>query len=337
MSLPKKILTILSVFIAILLFYISTVYVSYNHILLAENNENKVFLGGVPIGIELKCDGVILERVDDVMTEAGRASLKNYLQPGDNIIAIDGHPISTVDDIVNYLSEYAGGYLTLSIRRNGQMAEVELCPLKEALTGKLKLGISLKENIMGVGTLTFYKKDGKFGCLGHPICDSKGNSIAISGGKVYDCKILGVIKGERGAPGELRAVLTSSGLGCVKENNKFGVYGFLDKVPDGVEIETATRGEVVPGKALIYTTISDKPDFYEAEIIKAVYQPHIDDKGMVIRITDKRLLQTTGGVVQGMSGSPIIQNNKLVGAVTHVFVNDPTKGYGTYIDWMLEN
>ncbi len=337
MSLLKRISIVFTLIAGILLLNIAAVYISYNQIVYAENIDNYVYLGGTPIGINLKCNGVIIERIDSVMTDAGRASLKNYLRPGDNIRAFDGQPIQTVDDIVNYLSSFSGSVATISLCREGTMINVEVCPLKEALTGKFKLGITLKENVMGVGTLTYYLANGRFGCLGHPICDNKGAYIAISGGSVYDCKVLGVIKGEKGYPGELRAVFTSSKLGTIDKNNKFGVYGAFDYTKEGIKIETATRSEVVPGKAYIYTTVSDKPDFYEAEIIKATYQPHIDDKGMVIRITDNRLLNSTGGVVQGMSGSPIIQNEKLVGAVTHVFVNDPTKGYGTYIDWMLEN
>lgn len=337
MNLLRKIALTLSLIIAVFFFYTSITFYNYSSIILAENDNKYVFLGGYPIGIELKCNGVIVERVDNVMTEAGRASLKNYIKPGDNIIALDSNAIKSGNDIVEYLMKFDGKSTVISLYRNGDLMNVEVNPLKEALTSKLRLGIQVKESVLGVGTLTYYKEDGRFGCLGHPICDENGNYISISDGNVYDCRITGVIKGEKGSPGELRAIFTSSKIGSIDKNIKFGVYGNFDNVKEGYKIETGSRADVVPGKAYIYTTVNDKTDFYEAEIIKASYQPHIEDKGMVIRITDSRLLHSTGGVVQGMSGSPIIQNDKLIGAVTHVFINDPTKGYGTYIDWMLEN
>ena len=209
-----------------------------------------------------------------------------------------------------------------------------------------RLGLWIRDNAAGVGTLTYVRQDNfRFGALGHPVCDiDTGKIMPVSGGNIYKCSIVGFNKGVRGNPGELRGLFLKSGVsvGELDNNNNFGVYGKINEEyvkAMGVEpMMVGFRDSVKTGKAKILSTIDGgKPEEYEIEIIKLNYQSESDKKSMVLRITDERLLNSTGGIVQGMSGSPIIQNGKLVGAVTHVFVSDPTKGFGVYIDWMIDN
>lgn len=196
--------------------------------------------------------------------------------------------------------------------------------------------------VAGIGTITYIKSNGEFASLGHPITDLQKNLINVSGGKVYCCDIVGINKSLPKDAGELKGmIMKSSGeIGTTTINNKYGLYGKLDNIiPNNIDsrlIETAGYGEVCPGSAQIMTTIDDSGvKLYNIQIIKSILQKKEDDRGLVINITDKRLLAQTGGIVQGMSGSPIIQNGKLVGAVTHVFLNDPTRGYGMHIRFML--
>lgn len=189
--------------------------------------------------------------------------------------------------------------------------------------------------------MTFVRANGAFASLGHPVTDSKtGRIVTVTGGTVYGCEIIGVDRGIKGTAGSLKGnILTDKKLGEIYENNKFGVYGKLDSAAgDKSDLyQIASADEVHPGKATILSTIGTERKEYKIEIVKAYRQSAMDDRSMVIKVDDKELIDATGGIVQGMSGSPIIQDGKLVGAVTHVFVNDPTRGYGVYAEWMFEN
>ncbi|MEG1706661.1 MAG: SpoIVB peptidase S55 domain-containing protein, partial [Clostridia bacterium] len=191
--------------------------------------------------------------------------------------------------------------------------------------------------------LTFVKTDMRYGALGHPICDQNGEIISTRNGNIYNASISGVIKGEKGKAGELRGTFAvEEKIGSLVNNCKYGVYGKLDSLPTELSkkdlIKVASPYEVKPGKATVYSTLDENGRMeYEIEIVKVSTQNMKGDKGLVLRVSDTRLLEKTGGIVQGMSGSPIVQNGKLVGAVTHVFINDPTKGYGVLGQWMLDN
>ena len=202
----------------------------------------------------------------------------------------------------------------------------------------------VRDHASGIGTLTYINSKNRFGALGHPICDSDTKSvISLKDGQLYNCSVLGVNKGSSGAPGELKGLFMQgkNTQGVIEKNNNYGVFGtiyndsnFLKKYK---EIEIGSRISVKPGKAKIKCCLDgNNVEEFDIEIIKTNYQNYSNGKSMVIRVTDKNLISRTGGIVQGMSGSPIIQNGKLVGAVTHVFVNDPTKGYGIYAEWMLQ-
>ena len=225
-----------------------------------------------------------------------------------------------------------------------QDKEREVSLIKDS-NGKYKIGLWVKDNFSGVGTLTFVstKEDRQFGALGHPITNGQiENIIPISGGEVYSCSLVDIAKGEINNPGELRCVFVEKNRqGSFNKNTSVGIFGNLDNISELVDQNrTALLGgrlSVKPGKAKIVSKVSGILEEYDMEIIKTAYQSKSADKSLVFRVTDKRLLELTGGIVQGMSGSPIIQDGKIVGAVTHVFVSDPTKGFGVYSDWMLEN
>ena len=214
---------------------------------------------------------------------------------------------------------------------------------KDDETGRLKLGLWVKDDVTGVGTLTFVNKNThKYGALGHPIVEANsGNTVPVSTGRLYECNLIGINKGKKNDPGELKCVFVSNSKskGDIESNTKFGISGYLKDtkglVDENLTAKLGGRLGVKLGKAKIVSSISGIREEYDIEIIKANYQKTANDKSLVFRVKDKRLLELTGGIVQGMSGSPIMQDGKIVGAVTHVFLNDPTKGYGVYSDWMV--
>ncbi len=299
----------------------------------------KVILGGMPVGLSVKSDGVIVLSVTEVETSVGRVRPQTDVEAGDIITEINGKRILYTSDIADALRDYCARdkQAELKVLRGGKERKLVSYPVIEQYTDEYKLGFEVKEYAEGIGTVSYIKPDGGFGSLGHPINSVDGSLlIPCYGGNVYNCKIIGCSKGAKGAPGELRGVYVnpSSPVGKVGVNNRFGVFGEFSSKPAGETVEIASRLSVRPGKAQLVATVADKPERFDIEIIKAVPQNSPEEKGMIIRVTDKRLLQATGGIVQGMSGSPIIQNGKLIGAVTHVFMNDPTKGYAVYMDWM---
>ena len=298
--------------------------------------KKRVYLGGGQVGFELEICGVMIAEFADVDTACGAAKLKSDLQIGDVVVDIDGTAVRNAQDIVDVLNENKNRTeFVIGIMRNGERKTVAVNPLIDRVSGEYRLGISVQSEIGGIGTVTFVKRDGRFAALGHAV--GAGAPTDISGGKVYACKIVGIEKGTRGKAGSIKGTINKkAGLGSVDKNCNYGLYGRFDNF-SGYACDVGSRNEVVCGRAQIYSEISGVPSFYDVEILKTAYQSESGEKGLVLKVTDKRLVALTGGIVQGMSGSPIIQNNKIVGAVTHVFVNDPLKGYGIYVDWMLEN
>lgn len=303
--------------------------------------EQQVVLGGIPIGISLNNDCVEIVGFSQIITENGACSPASDagLQIGDKITQINGKKINKTQGISNAVQEQM--QLELTFLRNEKENNVKIVAQKDVLSGKYKLGMWVRDQSYGIGTLTFVKDGKYFASLGHPITSKNGEIMQITGGKVHDCNILGVNKGLVGKAGELKGAFNNKqSIGDISINNKFGVYGKFCKMPQALDVNnvvtTANINEVKPGKAQIYSTINGSvPQYYEIEIIKVKNQAENHEKGLVIKVTDKNLLAQTGGIVQGMSGSPILQNGKLVGAVTHVFINDPTRGYGIFIDNML--
>lgn len=293
--------------------------------------DDDYYIGGAPIGLSISTDGVI------VISDEGDSCLKE----GDIIIKINGSKIDDVDDIEEALSSTDEAEVTFFRKNKEVKALVKVLKDDE----KYRLGLVVKDNITGVGTLTFVNKDsGEYGALGHAVVDEAGgNVVPVKEGKVYSCNLIGINKGQKNNPGQLRCLFLQNdkNKGDIVSNGKFGISGTMKDV-DGLVDKNLTariggRLSVTPGKATIISDISGIKEEYEIEIIKANYQKKANDKSLVFRVKDKRLLNLTGGIVQGMSGSPIMQNGKIVGAVTHVFLSDPTKGYGVYADWMLQN
>lgn len=307
---------------------------------------DRYFAGGDSLGFSLQSRGVILIGGNFIVTHDGiaRPFEESGLKSGDIITHIDGQEINNVGDIGEILRIHKGGELKIKGIRNGEDFECNITPALDSLTNSYKLGLWVKEDAVGIGTLTFVNiTTGRFGSLGHAITDvESGNIIEVSGGEIYKGKILGIKKGENGRAGELIGTYSRDDkLGSVDKNCEYGVYGYFDDASeylDGrVSIDIGGRVSVTPGKAQILTCLDgENIEKFDIEIIKTNFQSTSSEKSMVLKITDKDLISKTGGIVQGMSGSPIIQNGKLIGAVTHVFVNDPTKGFGIYIDWMLE-
>ncbi len=295
----------------------------------------KVFLGGDVVGFEYQSVGVLVTSNEKNLVK------KNRIQAGDIIIKINDLDVNTAEEISTALNgDNAGEDVKLTLIRDDKKMVLDFTPTFDIFANEYKLGVWVKDTVSGIGTVTYITHDNKFGALGHPISDSStGKNLSVKTGKVYNCNILGINRGGRGVPGELRGVISKRNvIGAVKKVNEFGVYGNVDSnfVSDKKLIDIGGRKVAKPGKAVIYSSIDGKNiKPYNIQIIKTNYQSVSDEKSLVFKITDKELIEKTGGILQGMSGSPIVQNGKLIGAVTHVFLNDSTKGFGLYIDWMM--
>ena len=310
-------------------------------------DEKEVYIGGCPIGFSIDVDGLIVIGSNSILTEQGPVDTveNSEIKKGDIITSINGKKTSSINDLYNILNSknYNGEELTLEILRKNEKLNISLKPVLDKVDNKYKIGLWVKNDAAGVGTLTYVEADTlKYGALGHPITDYEtGVFVPAKSGKIFPCNVVGLNKGEKGVPGEIKGVFLQgkNKKGTIEKNTNFGVFGIIsDKskiVDSNKTADVASRLTMKPGKATLISSISGVSEEYEIEIIKTNYQPSSSDKSFVFRVTDKRLLDLTGGIIQGMSGSPILQNGKIVGAVTHVFVSDPTKGYGVYIDWMI--
>ena len=299
--------------------------------------------GGNPFGIKLLMEGVMVVGMGEIKTGSGMECPASEcgIEEGDVILSIDGQKLSSNSDITRIVSRSEGKPLEIVYTDNGKEKVSMITPVYSVSECCYKAGVWVRDSTAGIGTVTFYEPEtDRFAGLGHPVCDSDtGEIVPISSGEAAQVEITGVIKGKSGEPGELKGSFISRRTsGVIRTNNKYGVFGELfSGVPQSEGIPMALRQEVKTGKASIYTTIDESgPHEYEIEIEKIDCKSN-DTKNMTIKVTDSRLLEKTGGIVQGMSGSPIIQNGKLVGAVTHVFVSDPQRGYGIFAENMYES
>lgn len=304
--------------------------------------------GGQAIGVKVEAAGVMVVGFasfvtdDGVLTEPGREA---GVVLGDLITAVNGKPAGSENTVAQLIDAAGrdGEQVELTLVRDGEERTATLQPMLDGESGTYRIGLYVRGGAAGVGTLTFYDPDsGRFGALGHVISDADtGRPIAVQHGEIVRASISGIDKGERSRPGEKIGVLDQQPIGTIERNTPFGIVGQANE-PLQHElyeqaIPVAYAAQVQPGPAEILTVVDgQKVERFAVEIQRVVRQPRPDGKSMVIRITDERLLERTGGIVQGMSGSPIIQNGHLIGAVTHVFVNDPTRGYGVFIEWMLQ-
>ena len=316
-------------FIFVLIFFIG------NLSFYTASAENSVILGGFPVAVNINTKGAYIIGISEVLTDKGYVSpAKDIdLKVGDIILSINKEEVNNaydVEKIVNSKDNYI-----LEIKRDNQIFYKTINPTLD-INGKYRLGVYLRNEINGIGTATFIKNN-KIAILGHPILDENNNIIEIKSGSIFNAEITGYKKGERGKAGELNGTFTNELLSNEIKNTNTGVYGTLlidakINTKDKIEIGTATIDD-----AEILTTINgNTPQKYKISILKTNFNNN-NNNAMVIRITDKKLLSKTNGIIQGMSGSPIIQNNKLVGAVTHVFINDPTCGFGISVYDMLKD
>lgn len=304
--------------------------------------------GGNAIGVRLNTKGVLVVAVTDVIDTNGNRSCpakESGLKVGDSILEINNEKIVNANQVVDILNKIKSEEIKIKILRNNMEFETKANPVQCLQDNSFRLGIWVRDKTTGIGTLTYLNPNNKtFGALGHGITDiDTAKLLTVEDGVIMNAKVSDIQQGKKGLPGEIKGVFykTDEVLGNIKINDEFGIYGELkdsiieNKIDSAIPI--AFKEEIKLGKAHILTTIEDNIiDKFEINIEKIEYQDKINQKSMIIRVTDSRLLEKTGGIVQGMSGSPIIQDGKLIGAVTHVFINDPSKGYGLFIEWMIE-
>jgi stage IV sporulation protein B len=318
---------------------------------LRDNSEITVYPGGQPIGVKLNTKGVLVVALSDIEGANGKIpspAANAGVQIGDSIIRINDVEINHAEDVTRLINGEKKSEITLKLQRknDGNLFEIKVNPTLDSTDGKQKIGLWVRDSTAGVGTLTFYDdKTKKFAALGHPITDADtGTILSVNNGVIVSSNIVSIKKGTKGNPGELRGLFVEENKvkGQIIKNTQCGIFGngtkSLINNKFNKPMKIGLRNEIKEGKAEILTTInSNEPELFEIEIQKLLPQSTAGSKSMVIRVTDPRLLEKTGGIVQGMSGSPIIQNNKVIGAVTHVLINKPDTGYGIYIEWMLKD
>lgn len=298
-----------------------------------------VGLGGDVFGIKLYTKGVIVVSIDSVITPLGSKdpAVSAGLKCGDIITHINGSVALSSQQMTEAIEQSGGKALKLSVDRNGEKFDLSLKPEK-SVNGGYKAGIWVRDSSAGIGTITFYDdNDGVFAGLGHGVCDvDTGKIMPLSNGEAVRARVNGFYKSSAGNPGELCGVFSDIALGSLRVNCETGVYGELLQPSGAKTLPVALESEVKLGAAQMITTIDESgPQYYDVEITKIYPSSDLSSRNMIIKVTDPELLEKTGGIVQGMSGSPLVQNSMLVGAVTHVFVNDPTQGYGIFAGRML--
>jgi len=306
--------------------------------------KQEVLVSGSPVGIYMETKGVLVIDSGEITDREGirRTPAEHIIQSGDYICEIDGKVLTGKRQLMQLVRENQGEPMELQVIRHQETIKLEMTPV-ETEDGSYKLGIWVRDNIQGIGTLTYVEPNGTFGALGHGISDADtGERLEISDGDLYRADILSICKGTAGTPGELRGVINyreENRIGTICGNSQYGIRGQMEpgKYTESMKkIPTGLKQEIQTGKAEIRCDIGDGIREYQCEILEIDSNAKDTNKCFVLRITDDDLLSRTGGIVQGMSGSPVLQNGKLIGAITHVFVNDPTKGYGIFIENMME-
>lgn len=287
---------------------------------------------GKVIGLELSEGSVTVAAFDDALPAAKDAGL----HIGDEIRSIDGQSVDSAEDVRKALN-CSDGCVDLVISRSGKEQTISLEP--EITSEGPRLGVYLRQGITGIGTVTWYDPDtDTFGTLGHGVNDGKGALLKMTRGNAYPATVVAVQKGKAGQPGQLKGALENRQLlGTLSGNTSQGVFGTAPDAWEGEPMEVASFSDIHTGAATIRSTVTDgEPQDYSVEILKIYPKSRSDGRNLLLKVTDPELLETTGGIVQGMSGSPIMQDGKIIGAVTHVLVNDPTTGYGIFIENMLD-
>lgn len=300
---------------------------------------------GMPIGIYMQTDGIMVIGTSTVISQTGAEEepAKDIVRAGDYILAYNGTATNEKEELLQMVENGGGSDAVLTIRRDGETMDVRVKPVNTS-PDEYKLGIWVRDDAQGIGTMTYIDKNRNFGALGHGISDiDTGKLVAISDGELYQTQIRSIIKGEAGNPGSLAGIICygkEAECGDIFSNTQCGIFGtvteaFLTSM-DQEWVEVAAKEEVRTGEAVIRTTLDGAQNDYAISILEVNPSGSGGNKEIVLQVTDPKLLEKTGGIVQGMSGSPILQNGKLIGAVTHVLVQDSTKGYGIFIEDMMD-
>lgn len=313
------------------------------------NNEQiqYVYPCGKVVGIYTKSDGIFVIATSVIESADGTSKnpSQSVVKSGDYILEMNGVPLTCKEDLIEIVTKSEGNPITLSVLREDVTFQTEITPIL-AKNGEYMLGIWVKDDLAGVGTITYFTENGNFAALGHGMSDGETEFLMnTKDGDIYRSEIISIKKGKKGTPGEIKGVIyygNANHIGELNTNCEAGVFGVLDNEDLKMYTQTeevypiARKQEIIEGEAKIISEVSGEKKEYQIQITYVDYLSFDSKKGLHIEVTDVDLLELTGGIIQGMSGSPIIQNGKIVGAVTHVLVNDPTKGYGIFIENMLE-
>lgn len=287
---------------------------------------------GELVGLQLQNDTLTVAAFDE---ELGSLAKEAGLKIGDELVNVNGSPVTCLEELRSALD--SGETVQLTVRRSGKLCQISMTPEKTAEGPRM--GVYLRQGIAGIGTITFYDPEsGSFGALGHGVSNPKGGLLTMSQGSIFDAKILSVKKGKCGNPGQLKGGIdTPESCGSLLKNTPQGVFGVTKQGWKGEPVPVADYEDIRLGDATIRCTVTDGAvQEYSVELLKIYPEDRSDGRNFLLRVTDPALLKTTGGIVQGMSGSPILQDGRLIGAVTHVLVNDPAMGYGIFIESMLD-
>ena len=295
--------------------------------------------GGQAVGVALKTQGVL------VVSRVSRQEIRTPLRVGDVILSVQGKEIASAQELSQRVAQANEESVELSVLRSGRAITLKAAAPISSADGRRRLGVWVRDSTAGVGTLSYVDpKTQAYGALGHAIVDGDtGDMLSVKDGAIMTADVVGVTRGESGQAGELKGSFLKEGkqIGTLALNSVYGIYGRMEAplqaqlYPQGLPV--GERGQAHAGRATIISTVDMQgPQEYDVEILRCFDQDKPSQKGMILRVTDQRLLEKTGGIVQGMSGSPIIQDGRIVGALTHVYLSDPTQGYGMYIEWMLE-
>lgn len=319
-------------------------YIPFKEVKVTPVDEQEIYVSGSTIGIYMETEGVLVIDTGEIEDQNGemKEPAKNLVRQGDYIVSFNGEKISTKRELINDIAGLDGEEVTLEVKREGESVPVSVTPVKDT-KGDYKLGIWVRDDTQGIGTLTYVDQNGRYGALGHGISDiDTAQLLNIRNGALYKAQILAINKGSKGNPGELAGFIRyddRSILGSIEINSKNGIYGqFYKGAEDGITLKkmpVAYKQDVKTGEASVLCNVDGEVREYQAEIKRIDLNHEDTNKSFVIQITDEKLLEKTGGIVQGLSGSPVLQNGKMVGAITHVFVQDSTSGYGIFIENML--
>ncbi len=301
---------------------------------------------GIPIGLYVETDGILVVGTAKFEGEDNKqhCPAKNKLRAGDYILAVDGQPAERKEILLDRMEESRGEELSLLVSREGREINVSVAPCRDR-NGNYRLGLWIRDNAQGIGTMTYLDSKGEYGALGHGIADvDTGEIMQLSNGTLYETSIVNIRKGEPGTPGEITGMITYADnriLGTITRNDSGGIHGCCDMSKVGEYLTSPLpigfKQEIQKGPAQILCMLDGTRRYYDVEITAIHLEYDKINKGIELKVTDQNLLDMTGGIIQGMSGSPIIQDGKIIGAVTHVLVNDPERGYGIFIENMLEH